>query len=161
MVGIYLKIYFGHIFTSFYVKEGLYMNIAVIDGQGAGIGRTIIRRICREINVDITIIALGTNKVAMDNMLGAGAHRGLHGENAICEFLTDECIDTLIGPIGILCSGGIKGEITPKIAHAVFHADCTKYILPLKAHGLYIPGTRHLEIREFIDEIISDIKKGA
>lgn len=134
------------------------MKIAIIDAQGAGIGKTVIKKLIKEISDPLYITALGTNEVSTSNMIKAGAHRGFSGEAAICNFLKNEIIDCLIGPIGIISSGGIKGEITSLISKAVFEKDCTKYIIPLKFHGIYIPGTRELSIKEIIDEIITDIK---
>lgn len=134
------------------------MKVAVLDAQGAGLGQAVIKRIRKDIGGNIEIIALGTNTAATSNMMCAGANVGITGENSICSFCRENSIDSIVGPIGIVCSGGINGEITPAISEAVFQMDCTKYILPLKKHGIYIPGTRNLEIKEIIEEIVLDIK---
>lgn len=134
------------------------MKIAVIDAQGAGLGQTIIKKIRKEIDHDIYIIALGTNTFATSNMVRSGANVGISGERAICSFCKTNKIDSIIGPIGIMCSGGINGEITPMISTSIFNMDCTKYILPLQKHGIYIPGTRNLQIKELIEEIVLNIK---
>ena len=134
------------------------MKVAVIDAQGAGLGQAVIKKIRREIDKKAYIIALGTNSSATSNMLKAGANEGFSGEKEICSFLSKDIIDCIIGPIGIISSGGIQGEITPSISEAIFNTNCTKYIIPLKLHGLYIPGTRNLEIKEIIEEIVCDIK---
>lgn len=135
------------------------MKIAIIDAQGAGLGQTIIKKLLREIKEDIYILALGTNSVATAKMVRSGARVGITGESAICTFCSTQEVDCIIGPIGIMVSGGINGEITPKISQAIFKMECTKYIIPLQKHGIYIPGTRNLEIKEIIQEIIEDIKK--
>jgi hypothetical protein len=135
------------------------MNLAVMDAQGAGMGQTIIKKLRKEIKADIHITALGTNKIATSNMLKAGADEGISGENLICSFCKNNKIDFIIGPIGIICAGGINGEITPMISKTIFDLTCTKYLLPLQKHGIYIPGTRNLQIKELIDEIIQDICK--
>lgn len=134
------------------------MKIAIIDAQGAGIGQTIIKKIRKEITDDIYIVALGTNVLATSNMIKSGANAGISGEREICSFCRTNKIDSIIGPIGIICSGGINGEITPMISTAIFNMDCTKYILPLQKHGIYIPGTRNLQIKDMIEEIVIDIK---
>jgi hypothetical protein len=135
------------------------MKVVVIDAQGAGIGQTIIKRILKEINTDVCIVALGTNAVATSNMLKAGANVGISGEKAICTFLKTNKIDCIIGPIGILCTGAINGEITGNISKSILNIDCIKYLLPLQKHGIYIPGTRNLQIKEMIEEIVIAIKK--
>ncbi|SHK07707.1 protein of unknown function [Paramaledivibacter caminithermalis DSM 15212] len=135
------------------------MKIAVLDAQGAGLGKTIIKKIKKEIDSDIYLIALGTNPVATSNMIKAGANTGITGEKDICSFCETNNPDCIIGPIGIICSGGIKGEITSSISQAVFKLECTKYIIPMQKHGIYIPGTTKLKIKDIIDEIISSIKE--
>ncbi|WP_123053408.1 DUF3842 family protein [Clostridium sp. JN-1] len=134
------------------------MKIAVVDAQGAGLGQTIIKKIRKEINQDIYIIALGTNTFATSNMVKSGANVGISGEIAICDFCKKNKIDSIIGPIGIICNGGINGEITSMISTSIFSMDCTKYILPLQKHGIYIPGTRNLQIKDIIEEIVLNIK---
>ena len=54
------------------------MNIAVVDGQGGGIGRAIVDRV-KKAFPDINVIALGTNSVATGQMLRAGADDGATG----------------------------------------------------------------------------------
>ena len=135
------------------------MKIAVIDAQGAGLGQAIIKRIRKEIDLDVYITALGTNTFATSNMVRAGANVGISGENSICSFCRTNKVDSIIGPIGVICSGGINGEVTPLISSSIFNMDCTKYILPLQKHGIYIPGTRNLQIKDIIEEIVLDIKR--
>ena len=134
------------------------MKIAVIDAQGAGLGQAVIKRIRKEIEDDIYIFALGTNTYATSTMIKAGADVGISGEIEISKFCRKNQLDSIIGPIGIICSGGINGEITPMISNSIFNMDCTKYILPLQKHGIYIPGTRNLQIKDIIEEIVLDIK---
>lgn len=134
------------------------MVIGVIDAQGAGIGKTVIAKLKKEIYGDVRIIALGTNKLATLNMIKSGADVGITGERAIVKFCKNHRVDYIIGPIGIVYSGGIKGEITAAISEAVFHTVCEKYLIPLQKHGIYIPGTRNLKIKDAIEEIVYDIK---
>lgn len=133
------------------------MKLAVIDAQGAGLGQSIIKKIRKEFTQEVFIIGLGTNSVATSNMVRAGANVGITGEVAICNFCNKQTIDALIGPIGIMVSGGINGEITPNISNAIFNMGCKKYIIPLQNHGIYIPGTRQLTIKDIIDEIVRDL----
>ncbi|MDI6619230.1 MAG: DUF3842 family protein [Clostridiales bacterium] len=136
------------------------MKVAVLDAQGAGLGQAVIKKIRREIGKSIYIIALGTNAVATSNMIKAGANEGITGEESICLFFKNNTVNSIVGPIGIICSGGIQGEITPNISEGIFKMECTKYIIPLRKHGIYIPGTRNLEIKEIIKEIVNDMKNG-
>lgn len=135
------------------------MKIAVIDAQGAGLGQTVIKRIRKEIPKEIYIIGLGTNTIATSNMVRAGANVGIIGEKAICSFCDRQNIDCIIGPIGVICNDGVNNEIPASITQSVFQMDCIKYIIPLRKHNIFIPGTRNLEIKEIINEIIIDIKE--
>lgn len=134
--------------------------IAVVDAQGAGIGQAIIKKIKKECNCEkLRIIALGTNDAAASNMVKAGAEKSIVGSNNICDFLKKGDIWAVIGPIGVICNGGINGEVTADIAREVFKLNSLKYILPLKVHGLYIPGTVDMDIKDMINEIIKNINK--
>lgn len=55
------------------------MQIAVVDGQGGGIGKAIIEKLRAELGDGITILALGTNSLATSLMLKAGANEGATG----------------------------------------------------------------------------------
>lgn len=135
------------------------MLIAVIDAQGAGIGKVVIAELRREFKHDLKIYALGTNETACKNMKAAGADGAVCGSNKIIRYLETREVDCIIGPMGILSSGGIEGEITPGVSFAVFNANCRKYIIPLDMHGIFIPGTRSMKIKDSILEIITDIKQ--
>jgi len=58
-------------------------RICVIDGQGGGIGSTVIKKLKDLFGETVEIIALGTNAIATAQMLKARANRGASGENAI------------------------------------------------------------------------------
>jgi hypothetical protein len=60
-------------------------KIGVIDGQGGGIGSTIIKKIKELYGETVDVVALGTNAIATAQMLKAGANRGASGENAIVQ----------------------------------------------------------------------------
>jgi len=135
------------------------MRIAVIDGQGGGLGKTIVSSLKIELKETAFIYALGCNSYASKNMYKAGATEAIFGETNILNFLNSKNYDCIIGPIGIILPGGIKGDITPSIAETIFNVDCPKYLIPLKMHGIYIPGTKDMGIQELIQNIIEEIKK--
>jgi len=59
--------------------------ISIIDGQGGGIGKQLIEKLAPRLAEaeNVTIRALGTNALATNAMLKAGADDGATGENAI------------------------------------------------------------------------------
>ena len=58
------------------------MEVVVIDGQGGGIGRSVIEALKKEVSGTF-IIAVGTNSTATNNMKKGGADAVATGENAI------------------------------------------------------------------------------
>ncbi len=104
------------------------IQIAVIDGQGGGIGRALIERIKLEYP-DSIILALGTNAMATAAMIKAGADDGATGENAV--ILNVRKMDVLIGPIGVAMANGLLGEVTSAMAAAIMASDAAKIFLPL------------------------------
>lgn len=133
------------------------MKIAVVDGQGGGLGKSIVEKIRSEIKDDIEIIALGTNSLATSNMLKAGANAGATGENAVK--VMSQKVDIIIGPIAILIANSMMGEITPVMAEAISTSEVKKIILPLNRCNVHIVGTQELNINQMLDYIIEEINK--
>ena len=73
-------------------------SIAVIDGQGGGIGSAMIKHLRENLAEEVEIIGLGTNAMATGAMLKAGANKGASGENAIVQ--TVKTVDVIIGTTG-------------------------------------------------------------
>ncbi|TGA96442.1 DUF3842 family protein [Sporolactobacillus shoreae] len=134
------------------------MKIAVLDGQGAGLGQSLIRKIRQELPQDLTIIALGTNTFATSKMVRAGADMGISGEKGFCSFCRRESIDGMIAPIGIIEPGSIQGEITRSMVHAFTDLSCRKYLIPLHHPKISIPCTSDIPIRDCVAMIIKEIR---
>lgn len=113
-------------------------RICVIDGQGGGIGATIIKYIKSAFGESAEVIALGTNAIATAQMLRAGANRGASGENAICVCAAKA--DCIIGPIAITWANAMLGEVTASMAAAVIASRAVKILLPLTQENVKIVG---------------------
>ncbi len=133
------------------------MTIAVIDGIGGGIGAQIVERLRRESVADLCIVALGTNAVATQRMVDAGADRGASGENAIR--VSVGAADVVIGPVGIVLPNAMMGEITPGIAEAVFGARGKKLLLPLSQPHVTIVGMAQKNVADLIGDAIDLVKR--
>jgi len=133
------------------------MKIAVIDGQGGGIGKAIVEKLNAAFGDSIEIIALGTNAVVTALMLKAGAHEGASGENSIV--INAPKVDIIAGGIGIIAAHSMLGEITPKMAEAVSASPAKKLLLPLNRCGLLIAGTKQSHLSEYIEDLIDLIKE--
>lgn len=127
-------------------------KICVIDGQGGGIGSTIIKKLKELFQETVEIIALGTNAIATAQMLKARANRGASGENAIVQ--TVKTVDIIIGPIGIVITNAMMGEVTPKIAKAVANSQAKKILIPLTQENIEIVGISSVPLPHLIEDLI-------
>jgi len=127
------------------------MKIGVIDGQGGGIGRTIVEKLSKSA-VITEVIALGTNSTATMGMLKAGAIAGATGENAIV--VNAKKMDILVGPMAILVANSMMGEITPKMAAAIGDSSAIKLLIPVNRCGLIIPGLPELKVLYYLKDFI-------
>ncbi len=134
-------------------RDNIY--IAVIDGQGGGLGRAIIERIRQE-NLPAGIIALGTNSTATFNMLKAGADAGATGENAIC--VNAKKADLIIGPIAVIMADALMGELTPRMAEAVSSSEALKLLVPSTRCNVKVIGTKDSPMQVCLDELTNEIK---
>ena len=133
------------------------MKIAVIDGQGGGIGRVIIEKIRNEFGESMSIIALGTNALATSAMLKAGANECATGENAIVVNMKD--VDIVMGSIGIMVTDALKGELTASMANAISTSKAYKVLIPLNKCNVHIAGVINEPLPHYIDDSIKIIKK--
>jgi hypothetical protein len=132
--------------------------IMVMDGQGGGIGKTIIRRLRDAFGEDIQILALGTNSMATSQMMKAGANRGATGENAIVRTAIEA--DIIIGPLGIIIANAMMGEVTPDISKAIGSSKALKLLIPLTQERVEIMGLSGEPLPHLIDKVIEIIKRG-
>jgi hypothetical protein len=134
------------------------MVIAVIDGMGGGIGAQIVTQLREELPQEAEILALGTNGVATQKMLKAGANRGATGENAIR--LSAGRADFILAPLGVVIPNAMLGEITPDIATAVASAPGRKLLLPISQPYVEIVGAKMEPLSRQISAAIELICQG-
>lgn len=132
------------------------MRIAVIDGQGGGIGRSIVEQLSTTVpSAEIT--AVGTNAMATSVMLKAGANFGATGENAF--IYNCSRADIITGPMGIILANAMLGEISPKMACAVSGSSAIKLLIPISACGVRIAGLEEKSLSNYILTTIEEIKQ--
>jgi 4-hydroxy-L-threonine phosphate dehydrogenase PdxA len=131
-------------------------TIAVIDGQGGGIGSHIVRRLREELPSETDIVALGTNAVATQAMMKAKANRGASGENAI--MVTATKVDALVGALTIVIPHSMMGEVSPAVAAAIAEAEAPKFLLPLRAEGITLAGYESIPFPHLIDSLVEKLK---
>lgn len=103
------------------------IHVAVIDGQGGGIGRTMIE-LLKKSYPQVPVRALGTNAAATANMLKGGADDGATGENAVVHNALR--MQIIVGPVGMITANGLLGEVSPAMACAIGESDAIKILLP-------------------------------
>ena len=129
-------------------------RICVIDGQGGGIGATLIRYLKAAYGERVEIVALGTNAIATSQMLKAGANKGASGENAVCR--TVAAVDCVIGPVAITWANAMLGEMTPRMAEAVTSSPAVKLLLPLSQENITIVGVADEPLPHLVQSLVGD-----
>jgi hypothetical protein len=135
----------------------LEFRICVIDGQGGGIGSTLIKYIKAELGEHAELIALGTNAIATAQMLKAGANKGATGENAICRTVAHG--DCIVGPIAITWANAMLGELTPKMAEAIMSCSALKLLLPISQERAEIVGLVKTPLPHLVEAAVETIKE--
>jgi hypothetical protein len=133
------------------------LKIAVIDGQGGGIGSLIVRRLRDEFADGVEILALGTNAAATSAMMKSRANKGATGENSIV--WNSNKISMIIGPLSIVLPNAMLGELTPKMADAVLSSEARKILLPLNQEGIDLAGVEKEPLPHMVDKILDIVRE--
>ncbi|MDY7036006.1 MAG: DUF3842 family protein [Thermodesulfobacteriota bacterium] len=133
------------------------MIIMVMDGQGGGIGATIIKGLRGVTGEGLEIFALGTNSIATSRMMKAGANRGATGENAVIQ--TCPKVDVIIGPFAILMVNAMMGEVTQGMAGAVSSSKALKLLIPLTQENVKLVGVKGEPLPHLVDQVVGMIKE--
>ena len=116
--------------------------ILVLDGQGGGMGTQLIKMLAPALPADCELLAVGTNVLATNAMLKAGARRGATGENAVA--VACRRADVIVGPVGIVIADAMLGEITPAMALAVGQSAAARVLVPVNQCDNIVAGAQGL-----------------
>jgi hypothetical protein len=133
------------------------MKIAVVDGQGGGIGKVITEKLRKEFGERSEIFAFGTNAMATSAMLKAGANDGATGENAIVQSMPE--MDIITGPLGIIVAHSMLGELTPPMAEAIAKSKAKKLLLPINRCGIEVVGAKSDPLPHLVQALLTLIKE--
>lgn len=128
-----------------------------MDGQGGGIGSTVIKGLRESVGNELTILALGTNSIATSRMMKAGANKGGTGENAIIQ--TSKQVDVITGPLSILMAHAMMGEVTPEMASAVSSSKAKKILIPMTQENIRIVGVSRDPLPHLVVQLVGMIKE--
>jgi NAD(P)-dependent dehydrogenase (short-subunit alcohol dehydrogenase family) len=132
------------------------MKVAVVDGQGGGIGKAITEKLRKEFGEKIEIYAFGTNALATAALLKAGANEGATGENAIIQNMSE--MDIIVGPLGIIVAHSMLGELTPRMAEAIAKSKARKLLLPINRVRIDVIGAKAEPLPHLVNELLLQVK---
>lgn len=132
------------------------MRVAVIDGQGGGIGKHIVEQLRKRLP-DLEILGLGTNALAAGAMVRAGATEGASGESAICYNV--ERVDLIIGAVAIMMVYGLMGEVTPAMAKAIANSKSDKLLLPIQRGNIQIIGINKVPLPHLVEALVAEVER--
>jgi hypothetical protein len=133
------------------------LKIAVIDGQGGGIGSLIVKRLREEFGDSVEVLALGTNAAATSAMMKSRANKGATGVNAI--LWNAPRVNLIIGPLSIVLPNAMLGELTTAMAEAVVSSDAKKILLALNQEGIEVIGVEKEPLPHMIEKIIETVRQ--
>ena len=131
-------------------------KVLVIDGQGGGLGRQLVSALAAACP-EAELTAVGTNSLAANAMLKAGASRAATGENAVV--VNCRHADIIVGPIGIVIADALLGEITPAMAAAVCQSGAKRVLVPINHCENYVVGVPDQPVSQLVAAAAQTVKE--
>ena len=131
-------------------------KVLVIDGQGGGLGRQLVSALAAACP-EAELTAVGTNSLAANAMLKAGASRAATGENAVV--VNCRRADIIVGPIGIVIADALLGEITPAMAAAVCQSGARRVLVPINHCENYVVGVPDQPVSQLVTAAAQKVKE--
>ena len=131
-------------------------KVLVIDGQGGGLGRQLVSALAAACP-EAELTAVGTNSLAANAMLKAGASRAAPGENAVV--VNCRHADVIVGPIGIVIADALLGEITPTMAAAVCQSGARRVLVPINHCENYVVGVPDQPVSQLVAAAAQKVKE--
>ena len=113
------------------------MTVLIVDGQGGRLGKQLVKEVLERFP-QLDVLAVGTNSMATEAMLKAGAPRAATGENAVA--VACRKADVILGPMGIVIADALLGEVTPAMAKAVGQSEAVRILLPSDKCSTLVAG---------------------
>ena len=132
------------------------MMILVVDGQGGGLGRLLVREL-KGAFPQAEIAAVGTNSTAANAMMKAGADFAATGENAVV--VNCRHADIIVGAVGIVIADSMWGEITPRMAQAVGHSDARRVLIPINLCSNLVVGVSEMSMSKLVQAAVDTVRR--
>ena len=130
------------------------MTVLIVDGQGGRLGKQLVKEV-RERFPQLPLMAVGTNSMATESMLKAGADRAATGENAVV--VACRKADVIIGPVGIVIADALLGEVTPTMAKAVGQSEAVRILLPSDTCDTFIAGVGSTGMSALVEDAMDKL----
>lgn len=130
-------------------------RVLILDGQGGGVGKSIISSLLR-LGVKAELIGAGTNAYACEGMKKAGADISVCGDDEILAAI--KRADIITGPIGVIIPNSLKGEISSEVASAVAASSALKVLVPLNRCNIIVGGVGGNTLAENIEDVAKTVK---
>ncbi len=130
------------------------MTVLVVDGQGGRLGSQLVKALCARFPGH-DLLAVGTNSMATERMLKAGAPRAATGENAVV--VACRKAHVIVGPMGIVIADALLGEVTPAIAHAVGSSGAVRVLLPSDKCETLVAGIGGQSMTSLVEDAIEKV----
>lgn len=130
------------------------MTVLIVDGQGGRLGKQLVKEV-RERFPQLPLMAVGTNSMATESMLKAGADRAATGENAVV--VACRKADVIIGPVGIVIADALLGEVTPNMAKAVGQSEAVRILLPSDKCDTFIAGVGSTGMSALVEDAMDKL----
>ena len=130
------------------------MTVLIVDGQGGRLGKQLVKEVLERFP-EQEVLAVGTNSMATESMLKAGAPRAATGENAVV--VACRKADVILGPVGIVIADALLGEVTPAMAKAVGQSDAIRILLPSDKCSTVVAGVGNQTMSALIDDAMNKL----
>ena len=132
------------------------MMILVVDGQGGGLGRLLVREL-KGAFPQAEIAAVGTNSTAANAMMKAGADFAATGENAVV--VNCRHADIIVGAVGVGFADSMWGEITPRMAQAVGQSDARRVLIPINLCSNLVVGVSEMSMSKLVQAAVDTVRR--
>ena len=132
------------------------MMILVVDGQGGGLGRLLVREL-KGAFPQAEIAAVGTNSTAANAMMKAGADFAATGENAVV--VNCRHADIIVGAVGIVIADSMWGEITPRMAQALGQSDARRVLIPINLCSNLVVGVSEMSMSKLVQAAVDTVRR--
>lgn len=132
------------------------MTIMILDGQGGGLGRSLIDAVVKEYSTAETV-AVGTNSAATAAMVKGSKIQGATGENAVA--YNAARADVIIAPLGAYFANGLLGEISAAMANSLAASPAFKIAIPGAGSPVNIASHKSLSATDEIRQALALLRQ--